>query len=313
MAAVALYMGVDGGATKTIGLVADAERNIVARQRVGATNPNFAGLEGATIELARLIRLCCREAGCSTADLRAVVMGLAGAGDEPNRRRIRKAVNTLLRRNGKRPIPIDVQNDARVALEGAFDGREGIVVVAGTGSNVMGKSPSGQIVNAGGWGRVFGDEGSGYMIGAEALRAVARDFDGRGVARVLRRMLRERFGWESGEWVVEAVYRRSFNVPSLAPLVFEAAELRDPVSRTILQSNAALLAEQVAVVVRRLGPPHHLGVVFTGSLINHDTIYAGMLRHEIQLRCPGAEFPQALHPPAYGALLMAEEGVRRKR
>jgi N-acetylglucosamine kinase-like BadF-type ATPase len=298
-------LGADGGGTKTLGYIADATGTILGRQQVGAANPNVVGLDAAARHLAELVVLCCREAGCTPADLGALVFGLAGAGNETLRTRLIDAVNHAVIMAGGPALPIVIETDARIAVEGAFGGNPGIVVIAGTGSVVIGKNVGGEILQIGGWGRVLGDEGSGYQIGLEALKAITRDFDRRGDAALLRRRVAETHGLDGRERIIAAVYREKFSIPSLAPLVLQCADEGDALSSSILERAALQLAEQVEATARAIHIPGTVGVVFCGGLIDHATIYAGMLRTAILALCPRAEVRPAVHPSVHGAVLMA--------
>ncbi len=302
-----LVLGVDGGGTKSLGLISTIDGNVIARREVGASNPNVVGHDGAANNLYELIAACCREAHCAPRDLKALVFGLAGAGDDANRRRLIDEVNALAVNDGWPPLPITIHSDARIALEGAFDGGPGVVIIAGTGSVLMGKTPEKEVRLVGGWGRVLGDEGSGYYIGLQAIKAVTRDFDGRGPSGILLQTFAEKFGWTTRERVIAAVYRENFNIPSLAPVVLNGADGGDRVCLSILEEAAALLAGQVETTARLFPPGDSIGVVMVGGLIDHETIYARVLARQIQAIMPRADIRRALHTPAHGAVFLALE------
>ncbi len=65
-----------------------------------------------------------------------------------------------------------ILGDVEIALEAAFPGRAGVLVMAGTGSNVVGRTSAGELISAGGWGPALADQGSGHLIGLESLRAI---------------------------------------------------------------------------------------------------------------------------------------------
>ncbi|MEK9135653.1 MAG: BadF/BadG/BcrA/BcrD ATPase family protein, partial [Bacteroidota bacterium] len=235
-----LVLGVDGGGTKSIGLVADPSGNILARRESGASNVNVVGLDGAARSLHKVISDCCDDVRCPPDELRAVVLALAGAGDDASRLRIKDAVNDLFIRDGKKALPLFVETDARAALEGAFGGGPGVVVIAGTGSIIVGKTQRSDLLTIGGWGRILGDEGSGYFIGREALRAVTLQLDRRGEATKLKDKIAEVHHWQTRADIIKAVYQEKIELSQLAPLVLEAAAENDVVAQRILQ-NAALL------------------------------------------------------------------------
>jgi N-acetylglucosamine kinase-like BadF-type ATPase len=301
-----LVFGADGGGTKTRGAIAGSEGNVLVDRVAGPTNQNIAGVEGAARELAGLIIGCCEAAGCSTAELRSAVFGLAGAGEEDERQVLAAAVNEQLRISGASPVRITVETDTRIALEGALGGGFGAIVIAGTGSNVMGKSISAEIVTVGGWGRILGDEGSGYRIGLEVLRSATRELDGREKGSMLLDAFSKRFGLKTRQQLINAVYKEKFEIASLAPLALEAASLQDEVAIRILEVAAAELTEQIAAVVSRIGHGvERVPLAFCGGLIENETCYAEILRKSVERKLPNVEIRHAIEPPVQGAILLA--------
>lgn len=303
-------LGADGGGTKTLGILADGEGRSLAQRQVGPGNPNVIGAEAAARNLVDLMAGCCKDAGCAISDLDHVVFGLAGVGAPAIRDQLVNAVRDELARRGSRLPHIIVESDARIALEGAFGGRPGLILIAGTGSIVLGKLPDGSIVRAGGWGRMLGDEGSGFFLGREALRAVAREIDSCASAGALRRLVAERHGWSSRDEIIVAVYQQGFDLPSLAPLVLRAAEEGDEISRAILTRGADDLAAQVASVARQIRADGAVDLAFVGGLIDHESIYTKILTQAIRRAAPSVSVRAAESVPAQGAVLLALHHAR---
>ena len=297
-------VGVDGGGTKTVGELADTNGTAVATHAVGPTNPNVVGTEESARTLCDLIHHLCAQASCRPGNLRGIVLGLAGGGGEKIQQEIREKVTHGLHEEGIPDPPIQVVTDVRIALEGAFGGEPGIAVVAGTGSSIMYKTAAGDVELIGGWGRILGDEGSGYFIGLEALKALTRDYDGMGGAEVLREVLGARFGLDSRFRIIEAIYRQQFPIPSLAPLVLELAARSDIVSCGILDRAAALLANQVASALSRMGEGP-IGIVLSGGLLEHETPFKDVFIAEITNRFPQVRIQPPLFSPVHGAVMMA--------
>ena len=306
-----LVFGADGGGTKTLGILADKFGTELSRMQLGPGNPNVAGVDGAARTLLDLIAGCCNAARKSPQDIGAAVFGLAGVGSTLVRNKLYDAVRSLTAARSWPPMNVTIDTDARIALEGAFGGGPGVVIIAGTGSNLIGKMPDGTIGSLGGWGRVLGDEGGGYYLGLETARAVARDMDGRSSAARLRTVLADQFGWTTRDRIVEAVYQEKFDLASIAPLVMETAAEGDAVATGLLQQSASHLVESLAALVRRMPGVSPVGVVFIGGLIDHETVYADILRRMIVERIPGAEVQPALYPPVRGAVLMAQHFLQR--
>ena len=293
--------GADGGGTKTLGVLATQDGNILSRRTVGASNPNVVGFEVAAGNLYELIQGCCAEAKCSPGELQSLVLGLAGAGHKENRARLRDQIIAL----AGHELPITIETDARIGLEGTFEGNPGILIIAGTGSIVIAKSGSGEIVSIGGWGRAFGDEGSGFYFGLEALKSLRLYYDGRGGSKLLAEMIGKEFGLNSRERIIAAVYQEKFEFSKIAPLVLTAADLDDGVALQILSAGATELSEQALALAGRLKYSGTTGVAFTGGLIERENVYTKILKQKISERIPSAEFRQPSRPPAEGALLMA--------
>ncbi|MBX2990465.1 MAG: hypothetical protein KF749_04755 [Bacteroidetes bacterium] len=302
-----LVFGADGGGTKTLGLIADGNGSVLVQKHVEGTNVNVVGFDVAAARLYSLIADCCADAGCAVAELQGIVLGLAGAGRAENRTRLREEIAKL----AARELPLVIETDARVGLEGAFNGGPGILVIAGTGSAVMGKNNAGKIVSAGGWGRMLGDEGSGFWLGSEALKSVARWYDGRGGSHPLAGLIRQEFGFDNRDSVIGAVYHEGFELSRLAPLVIKAAAEGVDVAREILARGAAELAGQAQSVAAQLAIEGQVGVVLSGGLLEHESGYTRILRTLMVDRVPDATVQTALHPPAYGAALLAREYAKR--
>jgi N-acetylglucosamine kinase-like BadF-type ATPase len=293
-------------------MLADLHGREVSRMRVGPGNPNVVGLEGAASNLADLLIGCCAAGNIDPADVRAAVLGIAGVGSGPIRRQLLdRMTETLCVRRVHVP-EVHLETDARIALEGALRGGPGVIVIAGTGSIVLGKTADGTGIAVGGWGRLLGDEGSGYFLGREALRAVACEMDGRGAATRLRTLLKEVHGLRGREEIIDAVYQQQFDIASLAPLVLRAADEADPAALDIVHRGTDLLADQAGVAVRGIDDGERVGVVLAGGLLEHDTIYARILRERLASRFPRVEVRAALAPPIEGAVLMACALVRER-
>jgi len=301
----ALVFGADGGGTKTSAILATREGKVLSRCQAGASNPNSVGVEEAAAVVWGLVRACCQEAGHTPGEIEAAALGIAGAGSPAIRDRLLAALRKTLQEHEIAIAHLVLESDARIALEGAFSGRTGAIVIAGTGSVVLGKTPQGEIVRIGGWGRVLGDEGSGHWIGLEAARLVTQQLDALEPAGLLCRSIIERFDWATREAVIVAVYQQEFPLASIAPLVLDACERGDALARSILERGADLLAGQLAVAAGRIQARGEVGVVFLGGLIDHDTIYAHILAERLaetgaRLRIQAAELS-----PVEGAVLMA--------
>ncbi|MBE3519045.1 MAG: hypothetical protein IMW97_01920 [Firmicutes bacterium] len=228
-----------------------------------------------------------------------------------------------------------VVEDSLAALAAAHEGKDGIVIIAGTGSNCLG-THRGKVTKAGGWGYLIGDEGSAYDISKRALNAVFRAYDGRGPETALTPLILSRLSsWReqtrdehlppetrSGDGrfssripgsrsakpvppdVLRLIYEMSRNeLASLAPLVMQAAEEGDAVARSILAACARNLTEMAVAVAGKLGLDRPVVALVGGTLENR--LYAKLVEEELSRALPGATATKPRHPPSVGAAILA--------
>jgi N-acetylglucosamine kinase-like BadF-type ATPase len=151
-----------------------------------------------------------------------------------------------------------VTDDAAIALAGATASGQGIITIAGTGSIAFGRNAEGGAARAGGWGHIFGDEGGGFDIARQALRAVLRMEEGWGPATSLRVKLLEATGSQSANEILHGFYTDEWprsRVATLARLVDTAATEGDALAVGILDSAAQELAILTGAVRSQLWKP----------------------------------------------------------
>jgi N-acetylglucosamine kinase-like BadF-type ATPase len=187
-------IGIDGGGTRTTSILCTPDGSILAEAQGGPTNYHVVGLEQTVNTLLDLVQTCCHAVGCTTSQIGALCAGLAGAGRPEDRQMIFNKLETEAHKKGLILQKVLIENDALIALEGAFHGQPGIIAIAGTGSIVFGKDEQGTIYRAGGWGRTIGDEGSGYAIGRDAFQAVAHAIDDPRKKTRLTKLFQSQFG-----------------------------------------------------------------------------------------------------------------------
>src|ERR1041384_2178791 len=176
-------LGVDGGGTKTLALLGDLDGNGLARGMSGPSNYNAVGFEAACSALESAIQLARKE---YPGTISALCLGLAGAGRPDDIARFQNWASDKFPGTAVR-----VLSDAEVLLRAGSPSGPALVLICGTGSIVYGRTITGELIRAGGWGYLFGDEGSGYTIGIAALRAVMQSYDGRGPKTLLSQLLLE--------------------------------------------------------------------------------------------------------------------------
>jgi glucosamine kinase len=262
---MSLFLAIDAGGTKTRCLLAD-ETQILARAVTGSVKLMRVNEAEASSRLRTMLTEVSTAAGVSLGDITRTCIGLAGLSIDSVREWAQREIGAALGGD------LLLAGDEEIALDAAFRDGPGILVIAGTGSNVIGRAADGVMYQAGGWGPALGDEGSGFWIGQEALRAAfwAKD---RGVGTTLLREIGNHWGVKSlGEIVELANARPGPDLPALAPIVAKCAANGDELAAAVLERAGIELAEQVALVALKMkesGGKAKIGVAYTGSILEH--------------------------------------------
>jgi N-acetylglucosamine kinase-like BadF-type ATPase len=203
---------------------------------------------------------------------------------------------------------VGVGTDVEAAFEDAFAGAPGILLCSGTGSVSFGRSESGEVARVGGWGSLLGDEGSGYQVGLESLRRVARHVDGRGPETRLQEAVLEAIGLvHVDELVVWAHDATKGDIARLVPVVARSAEEGDAVAGEILLNAVNELEGHLVTLLENLGPwRERPPLALAGGLLDPDGPLRSRMeetirRHHVVLQ------PRELHP-ALGAARLARAG-----
>lgn len=266
-------VGIDGGGTRTRALVADDDGKPLGRGEGPAGIVTTADAGAAAEAVRSAVERAVADSGLEP-PLDALWAGLAGTGSEARRRAALRALEGLeLARR------VAVGTDVEAAYRDAFGAGVGVLLIGGTGSIALGRTPGGEWIRVGGWGALLGDEGSGYWIGLRGLRAVLAAHDGRGPATDLRGSIMEALGVPEPEGLVDAVAAASkAEVSRLATVVVEAAGDGDPVAREITADAVAALAEHVRAAADRMEATEPLPVALAGGLLAPDRPLTGRLR-----------------------------------
>jgi glucosamine kinase len=257
------FIGIDGGGTFTRAVALDEDGSELGRAVGPAALADPRDPEAAATPIAEVAQAVAESAGRAL-PCTALWAAIAGVGRESVRASVEKAVERvhLAQRAG-------VGTDVEAAFYDAFREGPGILVVSGTGSVAWGRNASGREARVGGWGSLIGDEGSGYAIGLEALRRVARGVEGRGPSTELEKAILTHLRLDTPDalvtWTAEA---RKADIAALVPLVVDASKEGDGVAVELLVKAVDELASHVLALLDNLGPwttPPR--VAFSGGLL----------------------------------------------
>jgi N-acetylglucosamine kinase-like BadF-type ATPase len=290
-------VGIDAGATKTVALLGDDDGRIRASARGGGANLQVQGMA----EVEAVLRAVLEELAPAGRP-EALCVGMAGVDRPLDEARIR----AILARLGQ--TRVRVENDALIALAAGSPDRKGIVVLSGTGSIAYGIDPQGRTARAGGFGSLLGDEGSGFWLGSEAMRAVVRASDGRGPATLLTALVFEALGISTAAELVPLMYEQHLRrtaIAALAPHVERASADGDGVASEIMRRAAQELALAARAVAGRLDFPGPFPVVLGGGVFRVCPRLVAQLTASLAL--PLARPTLLDREPAEGAVALARE------
>ncbi len=296
-----LFLGVDGGQSSTKALIGDDSGRILGSGAGGPCNHAGAGEGRARLErgVSDSVAGACRAAGLDPAKVsfEAACFGMSGGPED------KEAVLSRILRASR----LVITTDAVIALSGATEQGQGIIVIAGTGSIAFGRNQQGRTARAGGWGYVFGDEGGGFDIVRHALRAILRMDEGWGLPTALRAALLSATGARDANDALHRFYSDEWprsRVAALAPLVETAAIEGDAVALKILRNAAQELAMLAAAVRSQLWQPgESVEVAYIGGVFRNRPLleqFSALVEIE-----PGSRCGPPKRDPAHGALLEA--------
>jgi glucosamine kinase len=301
---VAIYLGIDGGGSKTSCLIGD-ETAVLGTGTAGGSNLIRAGEAHARESLASALRQACTVANLKPAQITRACVGLAGAARPEISELARQIVSELV------PGEIQVVGDMVIALEAAFGSGPGVIVIAGTGSIAYGRNREGQIARAGGWGFAISDEGSGHWIGRAAAAAALRAGDeNNGETVPLLDSLIKSWRLETREQLVLAANATpSPDFAALFPTVLALADSGDRVSCDVLTQAGGQLANLAGIVVRRLftnsGP---VPVAMSGGVFGSSALVRQVFYNGLRSGHPDVALNPNVIEPVRGALELARKG-----
>jgi len=305
------FLGVDVGGTKSEYLLGD-EMQELGRVRGGTIKRMKASGETTEANLTDALKRLTAETGVSMHQVERCCIGTAGE--------TVSLVTDWLRQAFARHVggELILLGDVEIALDATFFGKRGVLVLAGTGSNVAGRTASGKIITAGGWGPAMADQGSGHFIGLEGLRRGFLAIDQKRSTILLDRV---RAYWNVnsiGELIEFANANPAPDYSKLAPVVVKCADEGDAIAKEVLRQGGSDLGYLAGLVIERIrmmeegsenprerDDEHAFEVpliAVAGSILEHVEPVRQALREELQKRYPRIQFAEVAADPPAGAL-----------
>lgn len=303
---MSFFLALDAGGTKTDYVLADETREL-ARVRTGTIKRMRVDAETACQNLESALAELSARTGISMTQVTRTCVGTAGETVPLVKDWLRESISARVGGG------LLILGDVEIALEAAFPGRAGVLVMAGTGSNVVGRTIAGELISAGGWGPALADQGSGHLIGLESLRAIFLAKDEERETLLLPAVL-DFWQLSSLHHLVE--YANALPPPDFSTLtgvVLSCADQGDEIASALLRKQGEDLAYLVRLVIRRLRrastepgwiPP----IAYTGSILENVPPVRDALMAAVQREFPAVQAPKKGVDPIDGALWRARTG-----
>jgi glucosamine kinase len=303
-----IILAIDGGGSRTRCLAVNREGTVVGAAESGPSNHLLVRREVVLDSLAEATRKALAAIGLSSPEVVCVSAGMAGVDyDKTGAGEMEAAFQEL----GFTRLLIT--GDMVIAHVGALAGRPGVLALAGTGSCILGIGPSGERVKVGGWGPIYGDEGSAYRIGQTALRVAARAYDGRGPKTQLVKALLSALELREFPETLEHIYLEKMEprqIAALSRIAHKVAESGDDPAREIFLQAGEDLAEAVAAAARRLDLLEgELLVSYQGSVFEACELVRERFTEVLKQTFPSVKVTPPQFEPIVGALFIACESL----
>lgn len=304
-----LVLGIDGGGTQTLCLLADrATGTVLGRGEAGPSNIQSVGVTAGLAALDDGIDRAFAAANLGRATVASACLGLAGV----DRKEGLDVIQEWAARVGLADR-VTVANDATLLLAAGTPDGWGLAVIAGTGSIAFVKTSDGRVGRCGGWGHLLGDEGSAYAIALNGLRAACRSYDGVTPPTVLVERFVQRMQLTAAPDFIYSVYRGAWDrsaIAGLAPVVFEAAEAGDATAEAIVSEQATELARTAARAARANGlPPTGVPVAVAGGVLTKNERFRERFLAALADNGVSPGPVRVVTEPAVGAVVLARREV----
>ncbi len=292
-----MLIGIDGGGTKTALALSDMGGRLLNQFTGEGTNPADIGLEKCEERLRVQLDALLGGFGGRNANIASVYAGLAGSANRETTRGVRRMLERLL----PNAETVDNGSDAFNALYGET-ANEGIALIAGTGSSSFALS-GGRAYQVGGWGYLVDDAGSGFRIGADALKAAYRAVDGRGGRTALKEMCEKALETPLADAIPRIYAGGKRYVASFARTAFDAYKAGDEIASDIIHAAAKALAAHVRACLRNVSE-RPATCVMSGGLTKDDE-FTELIKRELADLGDSVRLIRPSVQPVYGALTKA--------
>ena len=295
-------IGIDGGGTKTDCIITDENYNQLFSLKGGTLNLFTSSPSESSKTILKLINSCLSNLNISLTQIDCIGIGAAGAGRIEDCEKLEFNLKSLI----PNFIKLRVFTDSEAALEGAFNGRPGCILISGTGSIIYGKDQFGILHRCGGYGKILGDEGSGFMLGKKGLITAAKQFDGRGEKSLITELLKDKYQIQSGQDLINEVHNNAMDISGVAPIVLASAGNNDKVALKIIDEETDELLLLISCMIKKL-KQERMEICFTGKLISTINIFSNTLKNKLADSFRSIKIKDPEYSPAMGTVFIAKK------
>ncbi len=296
-------IGIDGGGTKTEAVMADTDGIVLARAAAGPTNPNLISGSALQNTFRSLLRDLADQAPGPFKNVKRLFAGISGAALKQSGKELLHILEELLPAD----IAIQVEPDTINALYSGTYGEPGIVQIAGTGSITYGVNNQLEHGRVGGWGYLFGDEGSGFDIGRQGVVSVLKALDGRDTKTMLTEMLCTYFNVTNEYELIRKIYKAPAPKSEISPLskiVFDAYKKEDPAAVRIIGEAVDSTCFSILTLYKKLfDVSETVKVILSGGVFNEE-IMSNAIKENF-CGFTGLTIYNPIMPPVGGSLIGA--------
>jgi N-acetylglucosamine kinase-like BadF-type ATPase len=302
----------DGGGTKTTAMIADIEGNHLAESESDSSNYKSVGVKSAKENINKAVISAIQSLSFRNKNkltFKSACFGLSGNDSEEDIKIYKEIIfNESIGKYLNRDKTI-ICNDTRIGLAAGSDGKNGIMIICGTGSNCFGINEDNKEAKVNGWDYILGDEGSGYEVGLKALRALMKAYDGRGENTLLSETILGDLNIKNIPELIRWAYSDSFfkyKIAAIAKTVCRTAEMEDGVSKEILREEANEAFISVETVAKKLNlTAKEFDLVFVGSVFKCEKYFKNVLIDKLKERFLKINLLSLTKKPVEGAVKLA--------
>ncbi|WP_010532081.1 N-acetylglucosamine kinase [Lentibacillus jeotgali] len=274
--------GIDGGGTKTVAVITGTDGNVEAKATAGPVNPNVITKKELYQTLSDLVQDLRKQNKAAFEQITYFFAGISGAGNDNAVQLLSEMLAGLVPEKTR----VQVEPDTVNALYSGTYGEPGIVQISGTGSITFGINANGKRDRTGGWGYLFGDEGSGYDIGRSGIIAALKAYDGRDKDTVLLEMVCNHFRIGNPYNLIQEIYASKSPKSDISPvskLVFDAYRQHDAAAEEIIKDTVMELSCSIRTLKAKLYRPEEaVQVVLCGGVFADKAVLPKLLQEELQ-------------------------------